>query len=273
MGKAAIMENKKNEFGQRLKTLRKGRFTQAQLVKRLRDPYPYNYDKYHASDVSKWETGRSIPPTDVVEALEEILLPAPDGTLLQAAGYAEEAASKAEIQKLKTLGEWSKHVDGLVGVAKSIRYNLVVPTPARAQQEEYPIQSSTHQGLSNLEAAQAELKDLEAAVRPGPKWYVGSDGMFQVAFFAEDFPAFPGFMEHLKDTGLDTKYWRLKEVLKEYIQACRNLNGKVSGEDLLRVPEIAILYDKSKLAALELAEKLDTLIRTRKFTGKCQFCR
>jgi len=269
-GKSGIMENKRNEFGQQLKRLREGRFTQDQLVQRLHDQ---GYYKYHGADVSRWEHGTRIPPADVVEALEDILLPAPDGTLLQAAGYADQAALKAEIQKLKTLDAWSKHVDGLVSVAQSIRYNLVVPTPARAQQEEYPIQGSTRQGLSNLEALQADLKDLGAAVRPGPKWYVSSDGTLEVAFFAEELSPFPGFMEHLKGTGLDIKYWGLKEVLREYIQACRNLNGKVNGEDLLRVPEVAELYDKSRLAALELAEKLDTLIRTRNFTGKCQFCR
>lgn len=83
-----------DDFGRLLKEYReKNRLTQNQLVERLRRG-GYE-DKYSDADISKWEHGRTRPPEDVVEELEEILF-TPNGLLLKAAGY----YSAAEYRRL-----------------------------------------------------------------------------------------------------------------------------------------------------------------------------
>ena len=57
--------------------------TQARLQHEL-DLSEYIRDK---SAISKWETGKHVPPAEIIEALEDILIPNSKGLLLKAAGY------------------------------------------------------------------------------------------------------------------------------------------------------------------------------------------
>jgi transcriptional regulator with XRE-family HTH domain len=84
-----------DEFGRLLKEYRKGvKLSQKQLLLRIRQA---GYEeRYSEADISKWEHGRTKPPEDVVEELEEIL-GIPKGSLLRAAGY----RSAAEYRRLQ----------------------------------------------------------------------------------------------------------------------------------------------------------------------------
>lgn len=95
-----------SKFGKLLESyLKEKRITQIQLLKRLWHDYEFETKdrkgnlklKYSEADVSKWKSGRTKPPPEVVWALEDILSTTPKGSLLQAAGYRE----AAEIRKLE----------------------------------------------------------------------------------------------------------------------------------------------------------------------------
>lgn len=86
-------------FGELLKEFREARgLTGRKLLELLWDTDEFDRTdadglvrhKYNEPDVSKWESGTTTPPANVVEALEDVL-PTPKGLLLEAAGYHAEA--------------------------------------------------------------------------------------------------------------------------------------------------------------------------------------
>lgn len=75
---------------------RDSKLAQKALVERLHDQ---GYKgRYKEADISRWEHGRTRPPEDVVEALEDILR-APPGLLLGAAEYYSAAEVRASGQR------------------------------------------------------------------------------------------------------------------------------------------------------------------------------
>jgi len=94
-----------SKFGKLLESsLKEKGVTQIQLLKRLWHDYEFETKdrkgalklKYGESDVSKWKSGRTKPPQEVVWALEDILS-TPKGSLLEAVGY----ENAAEFRKLE----------------------------------------------------------------------------------------------------------------------------------------------------------------------------
>ena len=80
-----------SEFGNLLRRYRSLRgLSQAKLQDKI-DAWGHHYDK---SAISKWETGLHVPPFEVVEILEDILLPKSEGLLLKAAGYRYQAEDR-----------------------------------------------------------------------------------------------------------------------------------------------------------------------------------
>ena len=76
------------EFGELLRYYRKLKaLSQAKLRDKIEAWGPH-YDK---SAISKWESGIHVPPAEVVEILEDILLPRANGLLFKAAGYRYQA--------------------------------------------------------------------------------------------------------------------------------------------------------------------------------------
>lgn len=74
-----------DEFGRMLKKYRgTAKLSQKQLVERLRKARCE--ERYSKADISKWEHGKTKPPEDVIEDLEDILL-VPKGLLLKATGH------------------------------------------------------------------------------------------------------------------------------------------------------------------------------------------
>jgi transcriptional regulator with XRE-family HTH domain len=85
----------RDQFGRLLKEYRKGaELSQKQLLERIRQAR--HEERYSEADISKWEHGRTKPPEDVIEDLEDILF-VPKGLLLRAAGY----SAATEYQKLQ----------------------------------------------------------------------------------------------------------------------------------------------------------------------------
>ena len=85
------------EFGNLLNQQRTAnRLTLEQLAKKLADR---GCGLYSTSAISEWEQGQTRPPSDVVETLEDILMPLPKGLLLKAAGYMAES----ELRQLSML--------------------------------------------------------------------------------------------------------------------------------------------------------------------------
>jgi transcriptional regulator with XRE-family HTH domain len=116
------------EFGKLLRGLRnENSLTQENLVEKLKNQ---GYEKYSKADISKWETGRTKPSEDVVEALEDILLSAPNGMLLKAAGYnaAAELRGRAKDDLAETrVGQ--KAAQDLLDVAAELNAQLSTPSP------------------------------------------------------------------------------------------------------------------------------------------------
>lgn len=89
--------------------LKEKRISQKQLLMTLWHDYEFETKdrkgnlklKYRESDVSKWKSGRTKPPQEVVWALEDILS-TPKGILLEAAGYENAAEFRKLIEKEKT---------------------------------------------------------------------------------------------------------------------------------------------------------------------------
>lgn len=79
------------EFGKLLRQYRKlNSLSQSELKDRL-DTQEYSVTE---SAISKWENGIHIPKAEVVEVLEDILMPTSVGLLLRAAGYPYQAESR-----------------------------------------------------------------------------------------------------------------------------------------------------------------------------------
>ncbi|HUV53411.1 MAG TPA: hypothetical protein VMW64_10120, partial [Dehalococcoidia bacterium] len=64
----------------------------------LRDKIEAWGPRYDKSAISKWEIGLHVPTMEVVEILEDILLPSSNGLLLKAAGYLYEAESRFQLE-------------------------------------------------------------------------------------------------------------------------------------------------------------------------------
>jgi len=79
----------------------------------------YFYDK---SAISKWETGSHVPSAEVVEILEDILLPKSNGLLLKAAGYLYEAESRYQLAEISR--QEPRHFEELSITALKIASNL-----------------------------------------------------------------------------------------------------------------------------------------------------
>jgi len=76
------------EFG---KLLRHHRKLNGLSQEKLRDKIEHWGPDYDKSAISKWETGLHIPSAEVIEILEDILLPRANGLLFKAAGYRYQA--------------------------------------------------------------------------------------------------------------------------------------------------------------------------------------
>jgi len=165
-----------------------------------------------------------------------------------------------------------RHFDDLLTVAKSLRFNLLIPNPKRVQESRLPIDDRKYEGLSNLERLSIHLQDMVLVCWPGPKWVDYPDGTMGIQFYTEEFRLFPALMEHLKGTGLDTQFSELKEFVKRYFEVCYDLKDKIDEEQLPNVAEVSDLCAKSKDSAKKVAEELDVFIHSRVFPGRCRFC-
>ena len=135
------------EFGGLLRHYRElNNLSQAKLQDKL-DDQGYPYDK---SAISKWETGLHIPSAEVVEILEDILLPKSNGLLLKAAGYRYQAADSYQLVEY-TKEEQSSQSKELQTVALIIASNLEklrnAPSPALGDpfgRSAYPVGDRSH---------------------------------------------------------------------------------------------------------------------------------
>lgn len=85
----------RDQFGRLLKEYRKdAELSQKQLLQSIRQAR--QEERYSGADISKWEHGKTKPPKDVIEDLEDILF-IPKGLLLMAAGY----SATTEYRKLQ----------------------------------------------------------------------------------------------------------------------------------------------------------------------------
>jgi len=114
------------EFGRLLTKYRKAsHLTQPQVVKKLQ---AQGYGKrYSKSDISKWENGRTKPPADVVESLEDIW--GITGPLLKAAGY-DARAELRQKDPIKVHARW-EHFRDLANTAQILvsEVESVEPNP------------------------------------------------------------------------------------------------------------------------------------------------
>lgn len=106
-----------HQFGRLLKQSRKdAKLSQKQLLERIRQA---GYEeRYSEADISKWEHGRTKPPEDVIEDLEDVLFVS-KGLLLAAAGYsAGKEYRKLQDQSALNLPPWvvqaqQAHLEGI----------------------------------------------------------------------------------------------------------------------------------------------------------------
>lgn len=177
-----------NKFGDLLREYRKAqRLTQRGLLDLLWDTEECDREdsegklrhKYNEPDVSKWESGSTKPPANVVELLEDIL-PTPRSLLLKAAGYHTEAElrrlgkqARKETETTEAFG--LRHQDRLTNVAEELKsclefYNVLTP-----------------------EILQSVI-DPDSCVLDSPHCFF--DGS-QTWFSAEDSPLYDCLLEHL----------------------------------------------------------------------------
>lgn len=107
------------EFG---KLLRHHRKLKALSQAKLRDMIEAWGPRYDKSAISKWETGSHVPRAEVVEILEDILLPKANGLLLKAAGYLYEAESRYQLVEISR--QEPRHFEELSTTALKIASNL-----------------------------------------------------------------------------------------------------------------------------------------------------
>lgn len=108
----------RDQFGRLLKEYRKGaELSQKQLLQSIRQVR--QEERYSGADISKWEHGKTKPPKDVIEDLEDILF-VPKGLLLMAAGYsaATEYRKLQDDQSALNLPPWvvqaqQAHLEGI----------------------------------------------------------------------------------------------------------------------------------------------------------------
>lgn len=165
-----------------------------------------------------------------------------------------------------------RHINSLIEVADSLRFNLKVPSPKSAQEDELVMDDEKYKRLSGLQALEAAAKDASKAAWPGPKWYFIPDGSIVVGYITEDFRYFPALMEHLKSTNLDRKFYTLKRSLMEYISLCHSLKDEVKEVGLFNIPQVSDLYGKSQRLTTELTTELKEFILKGSFPGRCRYC-
>ncbi|MFC1907562.1 helix-turn-helix domain-containing protein [Chloroflexota bacterium] len=161
------------EFGELLRHYRKLKvLSQSQLQDRM-DKQGFIYDK---SAISKWETGLHVPPAEVVEILEDILLPKSNGLLLRAAGYLYEAESRFQLEYARE--EQSPRSKELQTAALIIISNL----------EKYLNEPAAYLGT--------EMDRMGERVFGG--WWIGED---RAKLGDVDREAAAELLKHLKDEG------------------------------------------------------------------------
>jgi len=108
------------EFGELLRQYRKlNGLSQSELRNRL-NSQEYNVTE---STISKWESGIHIPKSEVVEVLEDILMPKSVGLLLKAAGYFNEAEIRFQSSDI-VRKQMSQEDERLAANLRSIIFNL-----------------------------------------------------------------------------------------------------------------------------------------------------
>ena len=161
------------EFGELLRHHRKLKgMSQAKLQDKI-DAWGHLYDK---AAISKWETGLHVPPAEVVEILEDILLPQSNGLLLRAAGYLYEAASRFQSEYIRE--EQSPRSKALQTAALIIASNL----------EKYRNEPAAYLGT--------EMDRMGERVFGG--WWIGED---RAKLGDVDRKAATELLKHLKDEG------------------------------------------------------------------------
>lgn len=250
------------DFGNLLKKLRlENKLSQPDLVVKIRGQ---GFDKYHKSDISKWENGRTRPPEDVVEILEDILMPNANGLLLKSAGYlsaAENRYSRAEssiaialAKHFETLSEiilqWKEElvtsVSGPIG-----GYDLVFPSRFRRQDVELGIH---HKGTLCWEVT---IKEPDSHVGH----QIGETKHVDVWLPVEHQVLFPCLKNHLQDKKLWQSFEDLKQRLAEGIMKADSTNQPrgVHVEGVFGI-------------ACSIAEQLEKAAVKGWFAGTCEAC-
>jgi len=157
------------EFGELLMHHRKLKaLSQAKLRDKI-EAWGHRYDK---SAISKWETGLHIPSAEVVEILEDILLPKSNGLLLKTAGYHYQAEDSYQLVEY-TKEEQSSQSKELQTTALIIASNLEkfrnAPSPALGDpfgHSAYPVGELVYGGWWIYEEDRAKLGDVDRELAP-----------------------------------------------------------------------------------------------------------
>ena len=160
------------------------------------------------------------------------------------------------------------HQDDLVRMASSLLYNIRVPKPRDALYDMFA------SGTPSRDRTQALLNEAEAVMHawsPGPK--IGFvDGEIYVTFLPEDYPLFPGLMEHVQESGLETVFRQFKRVIIEFVERCWRLKDAVAESDMQSDPEIERLTEEARELAQKLVDGLTQITLRREISGRCRFC-
>lgn len=238
-------------FGPMLKNLRKRLdLSQQELVDEIRGKIYAR--KYHKSDISKWEHGTTKPPEEVVEYLEEILLPHPDGSLLKAAGYLESAELRArrsrDFERLAHQQAQVRHFDDLCRLIEQWREQLGVRV-----YDPYP---------DFVCLFPKDFKPMDAELGYHHKgsllWEVTRDGTVEVHFAVEDEFLFRYLECHLPYEQMWEDFRSLKQELAEAIK-------RASSSPRSRAEGVVALVD-------QIADELDKALARRTFLGSCEVC-
>lgn len=196
--------------------------SQRGLVERL---HGEGYEKYQVAAISKWETGRAKPPTDVVEVLEDILGISP-GVLLQAAEYyqaANQRRAEAEREQQGRQGNvqalaarMKEELTGLAMVEK-----VVVPR----------ISSITEPGLYDL---WLEGKSGTVCFKYERK----SDGQVVIHCPVEHEPGFAFLSKLLREAGVWQDYGEWQEMARRLVLRIGDRTARGRNRDYPRPPSV-----------------------------------